>query len=217
MINNGRIYHPWWKWECYKSNFFGDISVDVCIDGDGYKEYLGNPRWFVNGIKRLFREWPYSCEHFLTNNSINRVAWIGQATVCLELGLSYKHRVGFKLLSDEQQVTANRLANYALNLWLRKKYLVNKMTPVYRFDRNIRCFSEKIENYIYTWTKRGYANGIPDEVPNVLMDSNLAPSYKAIAQAILKNDHSLKTLGFVQMKSKWYGFFKRIEINNRSV
>jgi predicted phosphoadenosine phosphosulfate sulfurtransferase len=33
------------------------------------------------------------------------------------------------------------------------------------------------------------------------MKNNLAPSYKAIAIAILKNDHSLKTLGFDKAES----------------
>ena len=54
---------------------------------------------------------------------------------------------------------------------------------------------------------------IPDEVPTVLMQEGLAPSYKAIAFAILKNDPT--ALGFVPKASKWYGELKRIEIQQR--
>lgn len=74
----------------------------------------------------------------------------------------------------------------------------------------------KIQQYIKTWKARGYPQDIPDEVPRELMRDNLAPSYKAICFAILKNDHALKTLGFEPKQSKWYGLLKRIEIEARS-
>ena len=73
----------------------------------------------------------------------------------------------------------------------------------------------KIYSYIKKWKTQGYPEDIPDTVPSVLSDKNLAPSYKAIAIAILKNDSSLKTLGFSPKKSKWYSVLKRIEIKKR--
>jgi len=42
-----------------------------------------------------------------------------------------------------------------------------------------------------------------------------APSYKAIAIAILKNDLQFTSLGFQPKVSRWYGEFKRIEIEAR--
>lgn len=47
------------------------------------------------------------------------------------------------------------------------------------------------------------------------MRLQLAPSYKAIAFAILKNDHSFSTLGFSPPQSEWYGHLKRIELAER--
>jgi len=73
----------------------------------------------------------------------------------------------------------------------------------------------KILIYLRKWIKQDYKDGIPDEVPTVLMDLNLAPSYKAICIAILKNDHSMKSLGFSAIKSEWYNVFKKIELENR--
>lgn len=61
----------------------------------------------------------------------------------------------------------------------------------------------------------GYPNDIPDEVPDVLMIKNLAPSYKAIALAILNNDLHLYSLGFSRPKSEFYNILKSIEIRNR--
>jgi predicted phosphoadenosine phosphosulfate sulfurtransferase len=49
-----------------------------------------------------------------------------------------------------------------------------------------------------------------------LLKLNLAPSYKSICMAILKNDHSLKSLGFEGKKSVWYNVLKKIELQNRN-
>jgi predicted phosphoadenosine phosphosulfate sulfurtransferase len=75
----------------------------------------------------------------------------------------------------------------------------------------------KIQQYIAQWKQRGYSTGIPDIVPKELENENLAPSYKAVAMAILKNDHYLHTLGFASKKSEWYNVLKRIELRQRGV
>lgn len=74
---------------------------------------------------------------------------------------------------------------------------------------------QKINEYIETWTARGYEDGLPDEVPDGLMQLGLAPSYRAICHAILKNDVSLQSLGFQPPKSKYYNALKKIEIAER--
>ena len=75
---------------------------------------------------------------------------------------------------------------------------------------------ERIDRYVQEWRKRGYSTDIPDEVPSALMEDNLAPSYKAIAIAILKNDHHMTALGFSAPHSVWYDALKRIEIQARN-
>lgn len=74
---------------------------------------------------------------------------------------------------------------------------------------------EKIEKYISQWEKNCYSNGIPDEAPLRLEQLNKVPSYKQICKAILKNDYSLKTLGFYPKISNYYHELKRIEIDAR--
>jgi predicted phosphoadenosine phosphosulfate sulfurtransferase len=73
----------------------------------------------------------------------------------------------------------------------------------------------KIQLYLTTWRRHGYSDGIPDVVPEELMQENLAPSYRAIALAILKNDHAMQSLGFSPDESKWYRELKRLEISQR--
>jgi len=75
---------------------------------------------------------------------------------------------------------------------------------------------EKIKKYINIWKLRGYPKDIPDSVPEKLMQLKLAPSYKAICLAILKNDHTMKDLGYTPKKSKWYSKLKQIEIEERN-
>tara|TARA_R110000803_G_scaffold149611_3_gene215035 strand:+ start:998 stop:1252 length:255 start_codon:yes stop_codon:yes gene_type:complete len=69
--------------------------------------------------------------------------------------------------------------------------------------------------YIKKWEACGYSDGIPDEAPSVLVRLGLAPSYKAIACAILKNDLNLLSLGFQGEYSEWYGILKREELDER--
>lgn len=51
-------------------------------------------------------------------------------------------------------------------------------------------------DYEKTWRDRCYDAGLPDEVPAKLSASGRAPSWKAIAMCILKNDLQLRGLGF---------------------
>lgn len=74
-----------------------------------------------------------------------------------------------------------------------------------------------VSTYINKWKKKGYSKDIPDEVPNRIDKLNLAPSYKKIALAILKNDVSLKTLGFSQKYSEVYDSIKKEEIKQRNL
>jgi predicted phosphoadenosine phosphosulfate sulfurtransferase len=74
---------------------------------------------------------------------------------------------------------------------------------------------KKIKDYVSTWEKRCYSEGIPEEVPSRISQLNKAPSYKDIVRTILKNDGTLKTLGFTPDKPKVYHEFKRVELAQR--
>lgn len=76
---------------------------------------------------------------------------------------------------------------------------------------------EKIRKYISQWEKQGYEDGIPDEAPLELEKNLLVPSYRMICRALMKNDHSLKTLGFEREPCELYSVFKRIELKERGV
>lgn len=52
------------------------------------------------------------------------------------------------------------------------------------------------------WESKCYTNGIPDSVPNKLLFSGRAPSYKAIAICILAGDLQLRRLGLNRVEKK---------------
>lgn len=115
-----RIYHTWDKWECYPARFyensFGDFSDEECKEM--YRSFLADSERFRAALERVLAEWKNSCEHYLTNESMNRVAWLGQASACIAMGLPSKYRGGYFLLTKKQRQAANELALEYLNKWL---------------------------------------------------------------------------------------------------
>lgn len=121
--DKNRIFHTFDKWEAVAAGFFAPgikgRTKDECEAE--YGAFLGDLSDFREGINKVFHEWPNSCEHNLTNSSMNRIAWIGQAAACAARGLPSTFRGGFSALPTEQQNAANELALEWLNIWLRNR------------------------------------------------------------------------------------------------
>lgn len=115
-----RIFHTADKWEATNFGFFLPKMKDKsnAEAEELFASFIGNLSEFEAGIHRVFKEWPNSCEHNLTNSSMNRIAWLGQAAACIERGIPSAHRNGFYLLSETQQKQANELALKYINIWL---------------------------------------------------------------------------------------------------
>jgi hypothetical protein len=80
-----RIFHPYDKWEDYTHGFYDNISgknknqmIQNVID------IFSNPSETKRLMQKVISEWKYSCEHNLTNMSMNRIAYLGQASCCIE-------------------------------------------------------------------------------------------------------------------------------------
>jgi predicted phosphoadenosine phosphosulfate sulfurtransferase len=61
-----------------------------------------------------------------------------------------------------------------------------------------RCATERVLEYERTWKARCYLHGIPDEVPQKVAASGRAPSWRAVALALLQNDLHLYQLGYAR-------------------
>jgi hypothetical protein len=115
-----RIFHTYDKWECQKSGFYNSKS-DKFSNEEARVEFvnvLTDLNRFENALQKVITEWKYSCEHYLTNKAMNRIAWIGQASVCIDSGVPSSYSGAWFDLSKEQQDEANQLALKYINKWM---------------------------------------------------------------------------------------------------
>jgi len=117
-----RVYHTWDKWECYPAGFYNpkppskELSADACKRM--YADFLRDECRFADAAHNVITFWLHSCEHYLTNERMNRIAWMGQASMCLETGVSKFFCGGYFLLTELEQSRADGIALDAINLWM---------------------------------------------------------------------------------------------------
>jgi hypothetical protein len=116
-----QIYHPWHKWECYPAGFYEsrptgrNLSEGVCKYM--YAQFLRDIPRFEAAMAGVVNDWPNSCEHYLSNERMDRITWLKQAAVC---HVSRVPAAAFsdKTLTESERETADLLALHYLNRWL---------------------------------------------------------------------------------------------------
>lgn len=129
-----RIYHPWDLWECYRAGFYesappSNMTPEQALEA--YATFLRDTSRFEGALDRVLEEWQYSCEHFLSNESLNRIAWLGQSSMCIATGVPARFRAGFKLLTAEEQETANATAERTLTTWIEGRNHAKEDRPLH--------------------------------------------------------------------------------------
>jgi hypothetical protein len=116
-----RIFHTFDKWECHKAGFYASKfegkKKDECEQS--YANFLSNDTKFKEALNGVISKWKHSCEHYLTNKSMNRIAWLGQAAMCYGTGIPSVFCAGFNRLTPDEQERANNIALEYLNIWLK--------------------------------------------------------------------------------------------------
>lgn len=121
-----RVYHRYENWEDYLDGMWRllpkpeeDAMLKAAID------FTGDAKLYGSFMRRVVREWPISCEHNLTNEGMNRLAWIGHSACSMALRCpEYITRRAWGFLSQDQRDQANAEARAALDEW-RLRYLSN--------------------------------------------------------------------------------------------
>lgn len=118
--DENRIFHTYEKWECFKYGFYENTHPEMTKTEceQKYAEFLSDIGQFSAALDHIINNWKFSCEHYLTNSSMNRIAWLGQAAVCYAYRIPSCYRGGFFLLDPMQQIAANECALEYLNKWL---------------------------------------------------------------------------------------------------
>lgn len=118
---NNRILHTWEEWECYKAGFYAERPPGGLSQEEGekiYAKFLSDLQRFEAALNGVTTEWVNSCEHYLTNDRMNRIAWLGQASAAYATQMPSGCRGGYNKLSAQQQQEADDLALKYLNKWL---------------------------------------------------------------------------------------------------
>ena len=139
-----RVFHTYDKWECHKAGFYATFITGLTKDQaeQKYANFLSDDQKFRNALSGVVTEWTNSCEHYLTNRSMNRIAYLGQAAACYSEGLPAKYRGGFFKMTEEQQNRANITALEYLNLWLS-----NRGKPPVTLDEAVGGVSRQVSIY----------------------------------------------------------------------
>ncbi len=114
-----RIYYNFMELEEYTEGMWRIIR------GEERKKYISasaklmmNVDKFYDAMCTAIQEWPKSCEHNFTTESMNRIAWLGHAGCCIEVGSPEDcTRAAWYWLTDEQMEEANHVAAVALSKW----------------------------------------------------------------------------------------------------
>lgn len=117
-----RIFHTYDKWECYPAGFYETSLKDKTNDEckNIFIDIITDEAKFRNALNGVITEWKNSCEHYLTNKSMNRIAWLGQAAVCYASGVPARYAGAWFEISEEKRSIANDIALEYLNKWLIK-------------------------------------------------------------------------------------------------
>jgi len=117
-----RIFHTYDKWECYPAGFYESKlegkSHEECEEI--FKRILSSECDFSVALDGVITNWKYSCEHYLTNRSMNRIAWLGQAAVCYASGVPSRYSSAWFDIPKEKRNKANEIALQYLNKWLKE-------------------------------------------------------------------------------------------------
>lgn len=118
--DEGRIFHTYEKWECYAAGLYATTKdgMNKAQCEGAYRAFLSDLPAFEKALAVVVGEWKHSCEHYLTNVSMNRIAWLGQASAAQAIGIPATYRGGFYKLTEAEQLAANEMALKYLNIWL---------------------------------------------------------------------------------------------------
>lgn len=116
-----RIFHTYDKRECHKAWLY-KTSIDWKNADQCEREFADffTIDWLFEEIAdKVITERKNSCEHYLTNKCMNRIAWIWQASVCYWIQIPWKYASWWFLLDKDTQEKADNIALNAINKWMR--------------------------------------------------------------------------------------------------
>ena len=107
-------------WEDFKCGFYDNISgknKDELILK--VVEMFNDEQKTISNMNKVIVQWKYSCEHNLTNESLNKIAYIGQSACCIYANVPCTITMeAWSLLSDDVKKRSDKIAKQVLNKWV---------------------------------------------------------------------------------------------------
>ena len=117
-----RIYHPWNLWEDYNAGFYDNVSGQAKEEKILLAvEMFESAEETVRCMNHVIENWKYSCEQNLTNEAMNKIAYIVQGACCIYGGVpSTATMEAWSRLDKETQEQANRIAFTVAVRWVKE-------------------------------------------------------------------------------------------------
>lgn len=111
-----QVYIPYWLWEDYINGMWGKVDESRLQEA---VDFTGDHIVYGSAMKEVIKAWPNTMLNSLTNNSINKRAFLGHCAVCYKIGITESTtRAAWKLLTDVQRFEADKVAQETINDWV---------------------------------------------------------------------------------------------------
>ena len=114
-----RIFHQYTIMEDYLNGMYVEEK-----DGRNERikkacEILGNETKCREAMEMVVNQWKYATEYNLSNDKINKKAWLGQACCSIYADVHEDEtREGWGMLTDNQREEANKIADEIIAKWI---------------------------------------------------------------------------------------------------
>lgn len=114
-----RIYHHFGDLEEFHAGMWRIVrGEDRKRNIEAAANLMRNPPEFKKAMLEAIETWTNSCQHNLTAENVNRIAWLGHAGCCIGVGSPEENtRAGWHTLNKQEQDEANRVAAEVLAGW----------------------------------------------------------------------------------------------------
>jgi hypothetical protein len=137
-MKSDRIYHHYVDLEEYHAGMWRKTTgIERKTHIHNATELMRDVKRFEEAMKKAVDRWENSCNHNLTADNSNRIAWLGHAGCCVEVGSPEEAtRAAWHKLLGKEQDEANAAARRVLMAW----------DSIHRRSRQIELFME--EDYV---------------------------------------------------------------------
>ena len=117
-----RIFHQYKEMEDFQNGMYGENKDGRSERVKKACKILGDKETCRKAMETVVSRWKIATEYNLSNDKINKKAWLGQACCSIYANIHEDEtREGWGLLTDNQREEANKIANEIIANWIRRQ------------------------------------------------------------------------------------------------